>query len=286
MGARGRLWFFSLYFLALGGWAVVGSWHRNRVLGLVAGVVFLELTSLTLRASMLVGGAVDPEGQAERIAPLLEGLCAKAACAVPKVAIRDGAVRVAAVRPGRDRQLLLVLSAPYVQQVDDRQLGAILAHEVVHIARDDLGWAKIRMWASLLFAVVGAIAVGAAAGGYHRVAFPVYLASGAVALFVANAVFSTLNRRLERRADVEGAALCNDPAGLASALGVAEAFSNDFRRRLYAPWPWRWILFPVSWRMPSHPPMSERVRRLRDLASIESPDVIRDSSDRRSDTAH
>ena len=285
VGARGRLWFNSLYFLTLGVWAVVGSWHRHRVLGLVAGVVFLELTLAVFRVSTLVGGVVYQEELAERIAPLLEGLCTRAACAVPKVVIRDDAVRVATVRQGRGRRLLLVLSAPYVQKVDDRQLGAILAHEVVHIARDDLGWAKIRMWASLLFAAVGAIAVGATAGGYHEVVLPVYLASGLVSLIVANAVLSTLNRRLERRADIEGATLCNDPAGLASALGVARVFSDEARRRLYGPRPWRWFLSPVSWRMPSHPPMSERIRRLHDLVPIGSTTGIDDSSDRCPDDA-
>jgi heat shock protein HtpX len=266
---RGGLWFNSVYFLALGVWAVIGSWDQNRVLGLLAGVVYLELTLSMFRASTLVGGVVYREDLAERIAPLLEDLCKKAACTVPKVVIRDDAVRVALVRRARG-QLLLVLSAPYVQRVDDRQLGAILAHEVVHIARDDLGWAQIRLWASMFFALVGAIAVGAAAGGYHEVVLPVYLAAGFVALIVANAALSTFNRRLERRADLEGAVLCNDPAALASALGVARAFSDEARRRLYGPRPWRWILFPVSWRLPSHPPMSERIRRLHDLAPIGS----------------
>ena len=173
--------------------------------------------------------------------------------------------------------MVLVLSGPYVDRVDDRQLRGVLAHEVVHIARDDLNRVRARIWVSLITAATGGIALGVLAGG--GLALPVYGAAGLVAVMVANVGLSTFNRRLERRADLEGALLCNDPAALAGALGVAQAFSDEARRRIYGPRPWRWILSPLSWRMPTHPPMSDRIRRLSDLVPIESPVGIRDPSD-------
>jgi heat shock protein HtpX len=259
---RGRLWFNSVYFLALGAWAVMGSWHQHRVLGLIAGLVFLELALAVVRTSALVGGVAYREDMAQRIAPLLEDLCTRAPCALPKVVIRDDALRVAGVRTRRGR-VLLVLSGPYVDRVDDRQLRAILAHEVVHITRDDLEWAKARVWVALILGGVGAIAVGAFAGG--GVALPVYGAAGLVTLMAANVVLSTLNRRLERRADMEGASLCGDPTALGSALGIAKEFSDAARQRVFGPRPWRWMLSPLSWRLPTHPPMADRIRRLQEL---------------------
>jgi len=268
MRFRGRLWFNSVYFLALGVWAVAGSWHQHRVLGLVAGLVYLELTLAVFRVSTLVGGVVYREELGERIAPVLEDLCTRAACSLPKVVIRDDAVRAASVRKSRGR-VLLVLSGPYVDQVDDRQMRAVLAHEVVHIARDDLNWAKARVWLSLTFAAAGGITLGSLAGG--DLVLPVYGAAGLVALMVANVGLSTFNRRLERRADMEGASLCGDPAALASALGVAKTFSDEARLRLFGPRPWRWILSPLSWRMPTHPPMSDRILRLSELVPVKPP---------------
>jgi Zn-dependent protease with chaperone function len=173
--------------------------------------------------------------------------------------------------------VVLVLSGPYVDRVDDRQLRGVLAHEVVHIVRDDLKRVRARIWVSLIIAATGGIALGVLAGG--GLALPVYGAAGLVAVMVANVGLSTFNRRLERRADLEGALLCNDTAALAGALGVAQAFSDEARRRIYGPRPWRWILSPLSWRMPTHPPMSDRIRRLSDLVPIESPVGIRDPSD-------
>jgi heat shock protein HtpX len=261
--AGGRLWFNCVYFLVLGVWSVVGSWHQHRVWGLVAGLVFLELALAVLRVATFVGAVVYTEELAQRIAPPLEELCARGGCPLPRVVIRDDAVRAASVRRSQER-VLLVLSAPFVDLVDDRQLRAILAHEVVHIIRPDLNWARARRWAAVMFAVAGGIAV-ADLGGEH-LAVPVYLAGAFVAMIVANVGLSTSNRRLERRADVEGAALCDDPAGLASALGVAQAFSDEARRRVFGPRPWRWILSPLSWRMPTHPSMPKRILRLRELA--------------------
>jgi heat shock protein HtpX len=217
-------------------------------------------------------GRVTVEGRrrlavAGRIAPVLEDLCTRADCSTPKVVIRDDAVRAACVRKSRGR-LLLVLSGSYLDRVDDRELRAVLAHEVVHIARDDLHWVKVRLWVCLVFAGAASVAVVALAGG--DVAPPVYGAAGILALMVANVGLSTFHRRLERRADLEGASLCGDPIALASALGIAKAFSDEARRRLFGPRPWRWILSPLSWRMPTHPPMSDRIRQLRELAAIRS----------------
>jgi heat shock protein HtpX len=263
--ARGKLWFNSVYFLALGAWAVIGSWHQHRVLGFVAGFVYLELTLAVFRSSRLVGGVLYNDELAGRIAPLLEDLCTKAVCLTPKVVIRDDAMRAACVRRSRGR-LLLVLSGSYLDRVDDRELRAVLAHEVVHIARDDLHWVKVRIWGSLVFAGAGCVAVLALFGG--GVTLPVYGATAILTLMVANVGLSTFNRRLERRADMEGASLCDDPIALASALRIAKAFSDEARQRLFGPRPWRWILSPVSWRMPTHPPMSDRIHRLRELAAI------------------
>lgn len=84
--------------------------------------MYLELTLAVFRVSTLVGGVVYREELAERIAPLLEDLCTRAACSLPRVVIRDGAVRVAEVRKARGRALL-VLSDHYVDRVDDSTGG-------------------------------------------------------------------------------------------------------------------------------------------------------------------
>lgn len=259
-----RLWFNSAYFLALGGWAVAGSWHRYRVLGIVSGLVYLELMLATFRLATLSGAVMYDQGMARRIAvPLIE-LCRRARCAVPNVVVRDDAVRAASVRRRRGR-VSLVVSGPFVDRVDDRQLRALLAHEVIHIARNDFAPIRIRAWGSAGVIVAVCAVIGILANG--TVIFPVFLAIALLSGMLANVGLSLFNRPLERRADIEGAQLCDDPAGLASALTVAHGFSREARLRVFGPLPWRWVLSPLSWTPPTHPPMAQRVSVLERIAA-------------------
>ncbi|HET9093408.1 MAG TPA: M48 family metalloprotease, partial [Acidimicrobiales bacterium] len=98
-----------------------------------------------------------------------------------------------------------------------------------------------------------------------RVPFPVQMAAASLALILLGALLSPLNRPCEWRADREGAALCGEPVAMAAALASADQFIRQARRRL--PPPWRWLVFPLSWRLPSHPSMRRRVARLEELAA-------------------
>lgn len=230
-------------------------------------MVFLELGLAAIRLATLTGVVIYRDDLAKRIAPPVLELCSRAGCGLPKVVLRNDAIRAACVRRGRER-VLLILSVPFLDTVDDRQLRAILAHEVIHIARNDLRWAKARASVTLLVTAAAGIGVWHFEPG--GVVLPVYMAAGVVAAMVAQVSLSVLNRPLERRADAEGALLCGDPAGLAGALGTAHAFSEQARLRVHGARPWRWLLSPLSWQMPSHPPMAERLRRLQDLSAAKT----------------
>jgi Zn-dependent protease with chaperone function len=202
--ATANVWLFSLYWLGLGVWAVVGSWHSHRALGIVAGVVLVEVALAFVRTAMLSGAVVYRTEQAERIAAPLAQLCDKAACLLPKVVVRDDAIRAAAVMKKKDK-VLLVVSEPFIDRVDDRQLVAILAHEVIHIARNDLKRASTFKWVLMGFAFAGSITVAVVFGG--GLVIPVYGAGALLATLIGSIALSTLNRPLERRADTEGALL-------------------------------------------------------------------------------
>ena len=261
----GRLWFNSVYFVLLGIWAVAGSWHRHRVIGILAGLVYLELVLTFVRIASLSGAVVYDQQLAQRIAkPLLE-LCGKARCDVPIVVIRDDGMRAAAVRRGRRRRLVMVVSGPFFNRMDDRQIRAIIAHELIHVARNDFAAIRRRAWAALIaVCVVIGVVAGTTEGSVN---IAVLAALGVVTAMVVNTALGTLNRRLERRADIEGAQLAEDPEGLASALEVAYAFRQEVRLRIFGPLPWRWVLSPLSWTPPTHPPMEQRIARLRAIAS-------------------
>jgi heat shock protein HtpX len=147
--------------------------------------------------------------------------------------------------------------------VTDQELAGLLAHEVVHIARGDINGARRRAIVRVLGAY-GATAVAAFVIKISLVAaFPILAAAFLVGLMITNAVLSPLSRSREERADREGAQLSGDPVALARALVVANAASQEMRRKLSGRPPWSWLLSPITWwsRL-SHPPVAKRVARL------------------------
>jgi heat shock protein HtpX len=151
-----------------------------------------------------------------------------------------------------------------------RELTAVLAHEVAHIAHGDLrvmGLADSVSRLTSLFALTGQILlllalpwflVGGQMVEVNWLALLVLLLSPHLALLVQLG----LSRVREFDADLKAAALTGDPEGLALALARIERASRS----------WLSILLPgwgnpePSW-LRTHPATAERIRRLRTLAS-------------------
>jgi Zn-dependent protease with chaperone function len=184
--------------------------------------------------------------------------------------LRNDSLRAAGVQRGRGtRRPTLILSVEFARRVDDDSLRALLAHEVVHIVHGDLRSAR---WRSLVACIVAGFAFGftlAATDPHGRgiPELPAWAAAFTAALILALAALSPLNRPREARADREGAALCGDAAALARALGEAGRLSDETRNRLLGPLALRVLLAPVSWRLPTHPPLPRRIAELEAAAA-------------------
>lgn len=170
---------------------------------------------------------------------------------------------------GNQRQAAIALSDGLLQRLSTRELAGVLAHEVAHIANNDL-----RVM-SLADAISRITALFASAG-------QLFLLLSLPALFIADVEFSVnwpavllllfsphlallmqlgLSRTREYDADLRAATLTGDPLGLAQALAHIERASRG----------WLSVLFPgwgnpePSW-LRTHPPTEERIRRLHALA--------------------
>jgi Zn-dependent protease with chaperone function len=252
----------ALLFLGLGLWAAVLSARGEPVLGPIAAVILLEFSFIIFRSSMMVGGVVSDDALAVRVGPVVTELCDRAKCVAPRIMLRDDLVRVAGVMRVKGR-ITILLSRPFAERVSDQELTALLAHEVIHIARGDLKAANGRAivgvfgGCGLAAASVFAIKISVAA------AYPILIAAFFVGPIITNTVLSPLSRSREERADLEGAQLSGDPRALARALVAADALSQEMRGRLYGRPPWSWILLPVtSWRRLTHPPLAKRIASL------------------------
>jgi len=254
----------ALYFAALGIWSVGLALTSEPVYGTLAAIVLLEFALAFFRIARLTGQVVGGERTSERLTPILIELCAKAKCEPPRVVLRTDARCIAAVRQRKGRFELLLLHQ-FVEAVSDRELRALVAHEVIHIVHNDIKLAKVRSVVGL----VGGFGLGTAiwiAAGYEIKNLPIFLAAFMLGVLLIRVLLSPLNRRREIRADVEGVALSGDATAAADALTIAYAQSTAARERLYGRPPWRWLLSPLDWRMPTHPQLADRVARLRALS--------------------
>jgi heat shock protein HtpX len=179
------------------------------------------------------------------------------------------AARSAFVRPGRGGIAQLVVARPLLDELDDLELRAVLAHEVSHLTAGDLERLRRRMKVLIGASAVSAFAVVFLTAG-DDVAFPVYVAWMFVGLVVGIVLMSLLQRPLEVRADAGAVRLTGDPEHLATALEKSSALSVEVRRQILAG-PWRWLLLPFAWKVPSHPKVQDRADRIRGLASSSEP---------------
>lgn len=254
----------TVVLVAIAIWGIAATVGRYPAFSTVAGVFYFEVLLVRIRLLTNSGGVVFDPALAERVRrPLLE-MCALARCEIPRVVIRDDAIRVAAVRQVR-RRTLLILSRRFIDQVGDRQLRAIIAHEVVHIARSDLRRAKTRAVLAIVCAVVSAVLLSAAVT--RTLMLAMYVASILMFQVAFSMLFGVFNRPLERRADIDGAWLAADAEGMAQALAEAHGLSSAMRRDLFGAGPWRWLVYPLSVSAPTHPAMSKRIRTLREMSA-------------------
>jgi Zn-dependent protease with chaperone function len=255
-------------FVVMAGWSGILAAYGQPILGPIAAVVWLELAVASYRIAGVTGSVTEDQVLALRIAPLLTDMCARLGCALPWVSVRDDNLRVAGIRLLR-KQPVLILSRSLAIRLSDAELRGIMAHEVAHLASGDLESARRRgLWASVLALGVALSLVVFGADFYGLIAPPVWGALWVVLSLVFTTALAPLNRPRETRADAVAAAICADSSVVASALPRAVALTKECHQAVYGRAPLRWLLLPVSWRLPSHPTIEQRTARLGSMPTL------------------
>ncbi|MFQ5955163.1 MAG: zinc metalloprotease HtpX [Kiloniellales bacterium] len=242
-------------------------WGAGGLIWAFAGVALALLISpsippglvLSLYRARPLGRAEFPEGNA-----LLRELAERADLpAVPRLYYVPSSL-LNAFAVGNARSAAVAVTDGMLRRLSQPELAGVLAHEVSHIANNDL-WIMsvadamsrvtglLSYFGLFLLAVnLPLIMVGAVTAPWLLVAL----------LILAPTLMSLLQLALSRArefdADLEAARLTGDPSGLASALAKLERYQGRF---------WEEIVFPGR-RIPdpsplrTHPPTDERIRRL------------------------
>lgn len=256
------------------------------VLAVILGLVYLGIASSSGTAAILKSARARPANPAVREEKLLiykvEELALAAQIPVPKVYIQEDD-DINAFATGKDPEHgIICVTTTALRELDQEELEGVLAHELAHIKNYDI---RVTMYAIALIGLVAMLGEMVFrslfwGGGRSRsregggqamlVIFLISLVFVILAPLLSRMVYFAISRSREYLADATGAHMSRNPEGLARALEKIGArqprphhgdrtvaslyFDNPFRRLGKKE---RNSVFST------HPPISDRVRRLR-----------------------
>lgn len=163
----------------------------------------------------------------------------------------------------------IAVTSGLIQQLNQRELAGVLAHEISHLSNNDIGLQRLAQVMTKLtrsFAFIGQILV--------IINFPLMMMGEATISWVAillmliaptlsTLLLLALSRTREFEADLEAARITGDPGGLANALQKLNYFNGGLMKRLSNPIG-NWMIPKI---LRTHPTTIERVNRLRELVA-------------------
>lgn len=184
-------------------------------------VVVQYLFSDRLALAALRARVVDRR-EAPELHAVVDRLCALAGMDVPRVALSPLALPNAFATGRNDRVAVVCVTDGLLRRLDERELEAVLAHELSHIAHHD---AIVMTIAGFLGIVAGLVVRFGLLGGVMRGRRDNLAAMMALVVVVSMVVYAVsflltraLSRYRELSADRSAALLVGDPSALASAL--------------------------------------------------------------------
>ncbi|OJU87553.1 protease [Candidatus Saccharibacteria bacterium 49-20] len=206
-----------------------------------------------------------------RLYRTVENLSITLGMPMPKVyMINDSAPNAFAT--GRNPQHAIVAATTGLLDImDDRELNAVMAHEMGHVQNYDI---RVSMIAFGLVSAIGILSDIVIRmlffGGDRRNSNPIVLIIGVIILILAPIVAAivqmAISRQREYLADATGAMTTRDSAGMASALtkllhyGKPMQKQNSSTAQLFISNPLKPGFFAKLFS--SHPPLEERIQRL------------------------
>ena len=246
------------------------------IVALLVGVQYF----LSDRMIMWSTGAkqVDRSQEPELFA-MVERVAMKADMPMPKVAVIDSMVPNAFATGRNPKNALVAVTVGIRQRLSDRELEAVMAHEIAHVRNRDM---RVLAVANFLVTITSFLMTmlfwNMLFGGFGRRQqsggiMLVYLVTILV-YFLGQLLVLALTRYREYGADHSGAEISGDPGALANALekisgSMARIPDEDLRKLQTAS---AFMIIPAALKGESamnlfstHPPVEDRIRRLREL---------------------
>jgi heat shock protein HtpX len=277
---------------ALGGLLVAVGGLLGGQSGMVIALLFAIVMNVGVywfsdRLALRANGArpLQP-GELPQVERIVRDLAARAGIPMPSLYVIDRPEPNAFATGRSPKHAAVAVTTGVVAIMDERQLRGVLAHELTHIINRDMLVGTIAATIAGAISFLGNMAMWSAwfgGGDEDSVPAPVLLLGAILAPIAATIIQLAVSRSREYGADQSGASLTHDPEGLAQALERLDSVNQELRSqrgwfgrgRQPAPVPAAtahlYTVSPLSADglgslFSTHPPITERVRRLRTMA--------------------
>lgn len=214
-----------------------------------------------------------------RLYRIVENLAITTGAPMPKVYMVDDPAPNA-FATGRDpKHAIVAATTGILQTMDDRELEAVMAHEMGHVQNYDIRVSTIAFGLASAIGILSDIALRmlffGGSDNRNSSAGPLFIIIGIVVVVLAPItaalIQSAISRQREYLADATGALTTRDPEGLASALEKLQQYGQPMKRQnastahLFFSNPMK--SGALTRLFSTHPPLEQRVQRLRDNAA-------------------
>ncbi|HEY7375894.1 MAG TPA: zinc metalloprotease HtpX [Polyangia bacterium] len=213
--------------------------------------------------------------EAPTLYAIVERLTRRAGLPMPRIFVIPSSAANAFATGRNPAHAAVAVTDGIMQILNERELEAVLGHELSHVKNRDVLIATIAAGVAGIISGIGHIAIwfgggsrdGNRGGGLAALAWLI------VAPLLALLIQLAISRSREYGADASGAALVGDPEALASALARLEQgqqrhpyeFAGPATAHLFIVNPLRGRSASIMNLLSTHPPIEERIRRLQEM---------------------
>lgn len=258
-------------FVAVGAW-IGGGQGASIALGLALVFNFAMYWASDRIAIAATRSKPVTEVEAPQLYARVRELAVEAKVPMPRIYVSEMAQPNAFATGRNPEHAAVSVTRGILQILDDRELRAVLAHELSHVMNRDILVSTI---ASAIGSAFTYLAYMAFFFGGDEDESPLgglgFILVWLVAPIAAGLIQMAVSRSREYQADESGAVLSHDPDALASALLKLEATSKRVPAPVNPAQAHLFIVNPlraggVATLFSTHPPTADRVRRLQELA--------------------
>jgi heat shock protein HtpX len=263
------------------GYLFLGGWLGVVIFLLIAGAIniFAYWKSDSLALRMAGARQVTPE-EAPRLHRIVDEVLSLTSLPKPKVYVVENP-SPNAFATGRDPKHAVVAATTGIMDLlDDRELRGVIAHELGHVGnRDILIGAVVAVFAGAIAMIANVLQFQMIFGGFggrdDNAPNPIFMLIAIILLPIAAVIIQmAISRTREYEADRTGARTTHDPDALADALLKLEMGARTRPMQVNPAAAHMFIVNPIanlrgvqfSKLFSTHPPIEDRVARLRKMA--------------------